>query len=48
MLIDPRKSYEEDIPYPKAFLRKLKSMGLLEKFMKILKKERPDLHWDYK
>lgn len=47
MLIDPRKSYEENIPYPKSFLRKLKKMGLLDKFMKILKKERPDLNWKY-
>lgn len=48
MLIDPRKSYEEDIPYPKSFLRKLKKMGLLKKFMKILNRERPDLKWKYK
>jgi predicted Ser/Thr protein kinase len=47
MLIDPRRSYEESIPYPRAFLKKLKSMGLYDKFMKILKKERPDLNWEH-
>lgn len=45
MLIDPRKSYVEDIPYPKSFLRKLNKMGLLDKFFKILHKERPDIDW---
>lgn len=43
MLIDPRKSYEQNIPYPKSFLRKLKKMGLLERFIKILDEERPDM-----
>jgi predicted Ser/Thr protein kinase len=47
MIIDPRKSYEYDIPYPKSFLRKLKKMGLLDKFMEILNQERPDLEWEY-
>lgn len=45
MLIDPRKSYQEDIPYPKSFLRKLNKMGLLDEFFKILQKERPDIDW---
>lgn len=43
MLIDPRKSYVQDIPYPKSFLRKLKKMGLLQEFIKILNEERPDM-----
>ncbi|MEY8000423.1 protein kinase [Clostridium sp. Mt-5] len=45
MVIDPRKSYEENIPYPKSFLRALKKMELLEQFMEILDKERPDMDW---
>ncbi|PRR85716.1 protein kinase [Clostridium luticellarii] len=44
-VIDPRKSYEENIPYPKSFLRRLRRMGLLEKFMGILNEERPDTSW---
>lgn len=45
MLIDPRKSYLQNVPYPKSFLRKLRKMGLLEKFMKILNEERPDMNF---
>jgi predicted Ser/Thr protein kinase len=45
MMIDPRKSYEEYIPYPKSFFRKLKKMGLLDKFIQILEEERKGLKW---
>lgn len=47
MLIDPRKSYTEKIPYPKSFLRKLSKMGLINEFMETLNKIRPDLKWKY-
>jgi RIO-like serine/threonine protein kinase len=46
MMIDPRKSYEENIPYPKSFLKRLRKMGLLEQFMKILDEEKPLMNWD--
>ena len=45
MVIDPRKSYEQNIPYPRSFLRKLKKMGMLEQFIKILDEERPCMNW---
>jgi predicted Ser/Thr protein kinase len=45
MLIDPRKNFTQNIPYPKSFLNDLKKIDLLEDFLKILRQERPDLNW---
>lgn len=47
MLIDPRKSFKQKIPYPKSFLISLWKIGLLGKFLKILEEERPDLNWNH-
>lgn len=45
MLIDPRKSYEQNIPYPKSFFKRLRKMGLIKQFMQILNEERPDMNF---
>lgn len=48
MLIDPRSSFTKKVPYPERFLQSLKRRGNLKKFMKILKKVRPDYYTEWK
>ena len=45
MLIDPRKTFTQNRPYPKCFLSNLSEIGLLNIFLEILNQERPDLNW---
>lgn len=44
MLIDPRKNFTVDMPYPKSLLRSLRHRGMLPNFLKILMEERFDLY----
>jgi len=45
MLIDPRESFKTYTPYPKSFIIDLKEIGLYDRFIKILREERPDINW---
>lgn len=44
MLIDPRKNFTKNMPYPKSFLNDLNEIGLLNIFLEILNQERPDYY----
>lgn len=43
-VIDPRKVYERNLSYPKKIMSGLAELGVLSKFIKILKEEYPNLY----
>jgi hypothetical protein len=43
-VIDPRKHYTQNAPYPRNMLNCLRQLHVLMPFMKILKEERPEIY----
>jgi predicted Ser/Thr protein kinase len=44
MVIDPRASYTRNVGYPRHLMKGLNNLRVLDKFMEIVKKERPDIY----
>lgn len=44
VVIDPKSSYTRKMGYPRHLMKGLKKLGALDKFIDILKQERPDLY----
>lgn len=44
MVIDPKSSYTRNVKYPRHMMKGLKKLGVLDKFLKILKEEKPALY----
>lgn len=48
MVIDPKYSYTREKDFPRHLAKGLNKLGVLGKFMEVLKKERPKLYKDWK
>lgn len=48
MVIDPKYSYTRDKDFPKHLCKGLRKLGLLEKFMDVVRTERPELYGEWK